>query len=748
MSQYDYKSGNKFLEIFPEYKELLSKYIDINREFYIGLTHNKNVKLSYTNITSNNDAVINARFKFPKLIQCLSPEGINTEASEIQELTEEQKAIHPDEEEIFKIFPGLKIYLPEQSMNIWFDYNDSVIRYVGKKKGKKNRTRYINQTVDIDDINASVKKMWLEMKAGSTFDEIYCRYKSNQKIHEECIKKVKEAAEKELGNIASVKIEIAHSIASISIKVKDKSFLLKKTNLLFETPTPDKIVEKLEKNIPNYVRYYNDSNKAEFEKEFAATFEDAVINGCKKYFKYISNIYKIEKVLVFELKNGLKVDAPALKYKYSTKLVEAFKTDKYGAEKYRISDAGKKYIKDNVGLYIGSISDKSLPGYHIKGNLSETLKTVLYEINKYISEYNQMTDRLLNRSEELPVYSSLNQYSYILDKKSVRINFPPFDIIISMDNSVKIKPKEAFKSLKSETKLKSYQQAKKIVKEGLSGYTALNIEGSGILYGKTSLTLVKDNIKKIYNITPDSYKNSLVAWKKWFAKWIKEVENDFDAEKKKQEREFRNRFREYTDSMLAVDIATFVCANERYITANAVCNNLRGLKGTFGGTIKDIGTSGRYNLISSDTVLHTIDEMLANGIFYTVKLKGTYGRFFILKCTNDCYRMLNLKEQEYDPKDVIKKIDTGKGINDFEALCVFKNIKSKNENDIQDYIRLLNLSKVQGFICNYFEDYIEIMSRMPEEFKNYFKIKKKMEEDSFAKKIMTKIEKAVKEKDR
>lgn len=76
---------------------------------------------------------------------------------------------------------------------------------------------------------------------------------------------------------------------------------------------------------------------------------------------------------------------------------------------------------------------------------------------------------------------------------------------------------------------------------------------------------------------------------------------------------------------------------------------------------------------------------------------------------------------------------------DCAAAVKFFELKDKENKTAKTYMEILNLIDYKGFVCYYYDDYIEILQEAPDEIKEIIKMKKEMEQNNYKKAIYRKI---------
>lgn len=263
------------------------------------------------------------------------------------------------------------------------------------------------------------------------------------------------------------------------------------------------------------------------------------------------------------------------------------------------------------------------------------------------------------------------------------------------------------------------------------------LSGAGILCGDTICSVRCRDMNFQYSWQTAPYRDSLPKWRQQTEKNLKEIHAIYEKQKEEERQRVLKTLGEYVGDFIAIDAARFVDQNRRYITENATIHYLRGLSTTFGGSIEDTGREGQYKETSSDHVERIIDGMIRKNIFGTVTLKGTYGKFDILKPTELSAMLKDDFYPKLDQKELLKLLDDDKPIRDCYAKELYALIKQKPSLELGDYVSLLKLSRSHGFVCRCYKEFISTLRQAPDAFHDFMKMQKEMTEDPFYKKVLT-----------
>lgn len=295
-------------------------------------------------------------------------------------------------------------------------------------------------------------------------------------------------------------------------------------------------------------------------------------------------------------------------------------------------------------------------------------------------------------------------------------------------------------------KSKLFQRCRKEAETLISGFSGgiLYKSGEGILFGETCVELQTHNFSIPYTIQVPSWKESVPNWRKALKKAIKDMEEALV----KKEVDLKNKFvQQYSAARLSYsakgvinffsselyrDIVETVRLNEKYITENAVAQILRGTKVGLNTTIVYPEEAGRYNCFDNEKIRIAIRQLQGAGLMTSTTLKGTYGRYDILKMTEKGRLFLVY----FYFAEIKPKIDG----NDREFEEYFeRKVKKEPVPSAATCISMLDAAKRKEFIAFNRELYINYLSSAPDEFFTYLKMRIQMETDAFAKKVLKEL---------
>lgn len=276
-------------------------------------------------------------------------------------------------------------------------------------------------------------------------------------------------------------------------------------------------------------------------------------------------------------------------------------------------------------------------------------------------------------------------------------------------------------------------------------------DANGILYGNTVLTIQRGPLRLSHYLYKTAcFENSVTTWRQALAKNIKEIEQEFKKEEEKRKAMLLNRYRFYADSFLTRDIVKVIWANESYITSNAVVQVLRGTKISLNATIEYGDEYGAYSWTDADTIQDHITQLLRERILVVKEIKGTYGRFEILKINesfkNDMEELQAIvREMDYnwskkDEHSIRKKIHEKQSLSDPEAEKYFEHrILMAPQEDVPAYMEMFALIPNRAVIEKRMDEIRKKFGDAPEIVKQYAKMRISQSADTKEKKIMRQL---------
>ena len=205
----------------------------------------------------------------------------------------------------------------------------------------------------------------------------------------------------------------------------------------------------------------------------------------------------------------------------------------------------------------------------------------------------------------------------------------------------------------------------------------------------------------------------------------------------------KNKYLKYVGDYLAYDIVLFVLKNNRYITASAIEDALRGTKVSLRTTITPTEHCGMYNFYPQGFIPKLIDSLVYSGLLYENKLKGTYGVFYSVHISNLGSKYLEENQiSDESPSKLKKKIDL---LSDAEAEKLWR-YKSDPKNTSHNILSL-NLLRNHGFACVCFDEIVEYFKNAPAETIEYLRMLEDTDEDAIFVKTLKKIRSSIKKKD-
>lgn len=271
------------------------------------------------------------------------------------------------------------------------------------------------------------------------------------------------------------------------------------------------------------------------------------------------------------------------------------------------------------------------------------------------------------------------------------------------------------------------------------------ISGYGLLYGTTKVYITDKTYQSYESIiqkqepvtlTLPNYKDSISIWKKELKKQLSSFIKSNKIETNQTIEVFKKENSECIESFLVSEIYNVIKENEQYITANMVSQLLRTCSAKANVDLIYTDNCGKFNLYSNDEVLSIIKHLIHSDAIKEKQLKGTFGRFNILKL--DSFQKFMIKYPT-SIDEIIKNLDSNNPITDVNCASLLEFIKSKDILDVSDYLLLLRLIHNTGFLCLYHNDFINIFSSAPSEIKDLVKMKISVEQNKTEKKILKEI---------
>ena len=343
-------------------------------------------------------------------------------------------------------------------------------------------------------------------------------------------------------------------------------------------------------------------------------------------------------------------------------------------------------------------------------------------------------------------------------KKEVRCSFRFSDGYPVMENATgsialhasgtKLTDSEGYRHFKECQKSKLQDRCRNYAREAFAVYDSVECENgcTGVLYGDTFLTIKKGRVTlRGYQFKTPSFQISVPAWKKNLEKHVKAIDTELNRLAEEEEKKFRSRYRIFFDSLLARDILEFIIANERYITANAVAQAMRGTAIALDTAIKKTDGCGRYRLIDADEIKGMVKTLTRLTFLQPVSLKGTYGTFEILKVSTalsaDLDRLREAIKAEdaawskKEEEEIRKKIQESVEMTDLEAeKYLLHVILQADASDVPAFTGLVSLLSNTAVTARHEDEIRDCAKRMPDIVRQFIKLRHAQSEDPAEKK--------------
>lgn len=175
--------------------------------------------------------------------------------------------------------------------------------------------------------------------------------------------------------------------------------------------------------------------------------------------------------------------------------------------------------------------------------------------------------------------------------------------------------------------------------------------GPGMVLGDTDLTFACDtqnytshfylldscDIGSFTEAVEREYQNAFQAFANLFAQQV--------AKEKKKKQELYDLV---SSDPLRYSILYFVNANSKYITATAVQQALRGNTVQLNTFIKYTPECGQFGMLAGKEIEDEVNLMVKKGLLFTRSMRGTYGRFDVLKMTQVGKESLGETKKAYE----------------------------------------------------------------------------------------------------
>lgn len=335
-----------------------------------------------------------------------------------------------------------------------------------------------------------------------------------------------------------------------------------------------------------------------------------------------------------------------------------------------------------------------------------------------------------------------------LKKKEVRCSFRFSDGYLVMENATgsiafqasgtKLTDSEGYWHFKKCEKSRLQDRCRNYAREAFAAYDSVECEKgcAGILYGDTTLTIKKGRVTLWgYQFKTPPFQVSVPAWKKNLVeKHVKAIDAELNHLAEEEERKFRTRYQIFFDSLLARDILEFIIANERYITANAVAQAMRGTTIALDTAIKQTDGCGRYRLIDADEIKGMVKTLTRLAFLQPVSLKGTYGTFEILKVSTallaaidrlrEAIKVEDVAWSKKEEEEIRKKIRENGEMTDLEAEKYLIHVILKADaSDVPAFTDLVSLLSNTAVTARHEEEIRDCAKRMPDIVRQFVKLR-------------------------
>ena len=495
-------------------------------------------------------------------------------------------------------------------------------------------------------------------------------------------------------------------------------------------------VDRCLTTIRNYLNDYFDKNLKKIEQKFIKkAFK-------KEDYKEIENILnkKIEdKRITVKISRNVQVFYDEEK-QYTKPLLELIDISQYYTcefnQDYTTSRIIPKKTKEKIYSSIAKKLFTNLKSVKIEEKQDSNLEKVARDLYK---EYAYNNFLMLNTK----CYKNRNidcSHS-LLNLIQIEINTNEF-IVYYKNNNIEIRYKPSFRKYYNTVKSKEFQQAANFFENYFKkiNYKIDNVDGEGFWFGNTTLLISSEKWEESYSIKINNPYIEAVGIDDWLnnvKNSIKDQISQIEDKIKKEQKAIYELTAKYRYSFISRDIIKFIQKNEDYITENAVIQYMRGNQVQLNTYILELQDFIPYKNYSKEEIEKILIVLIKENILKKRTCNGKYGKFYTLHLNeNNYYKqiLVNINEDELncDPFN-------DNAFNDFEAEKIFFEYEKKINIEIKDYIMLLKLINVKGFILRYYDEYICLMKSAPKEFKSFVKMKIDNEEDKLKKKILKEI---------
>lgn len=425
--------------------------------------------------------------------------------------------------------------------------------------------------------------------------------------------------------------------------------------------------------------------------------------------KILSDYYRTVRLILFADDAGALCGAPKSRNAVLTEIY----TDLIIPRTSKNSFAMSKTLLERSEWYV-------VPGNFLKGKIQNYSE--LYR--KFYKKYQEENHAIINIGSESfpePPY----EHSFQFDKREISISTPIGSVngngTLSMNKLGEyMKQLSDSKSDMSRRRREASRILKHVEKTKILGspvHVAL-VSGHGIIAGSSKLRMYTQEstvtFSPIFTEKPDD-----------FGKNLEESMNQAKIELEKYSQFYyvdgARKMKVMIDNPAVETILKMVQLNERYITATAVAQALRGTGVQLQATVMRTPDCGKLNAISADYLKDLIYDMVDEEILRTVELKGTYGRFDILKTGKNMSKYQKLlawaKTQPIDRSP--EKISESRFTMEFWIQKIAKK-EAAGKNPEKDLITMLKYMNGYEMLGYYQDQILEIFQKgMTDSIRSY-----------------------------
>lgn len=270
--------------------------------------------------------------------------------------------------------------------------------------------------------------------------------------------------------------------------------------------------------------------------------------------------------------------------------------------------------------------------------------------------------------------------------------------------------------------------------------TLIPRSGDGILIGDTKIAFScgQDKVTIAFTMpsdpSVDAYQDTVEnMWKDAYGQ-LAEL-NRKRTEAAKQER--KELYQRVVADPLDGAILRFIEINETYITAVAVQEALRGVSVQLNTVIHETSDCGMFNLLPGNLIVNEITRLINANLLSEKTMRGTYGKFYILKLTTlgrdflDAIEVEESKLSENEPEWWKYKKTYG------WQIARIKEKAKNGENTKSDCVALLHHIDDPHMIAYYHDDIVDCFNPVDVTLKIYLRmVKSTLENNSLAWKLI------------